>query len=831
MIWSIFKKNKEPHTLINELNSDNAEVSKNAYKELLEHPDEECDNLLLIALNSRNTIKEKKLAIISLLGHRAEESALSSFQKFLKGSDKDIIEAVLDALFEIGTPDCIDELVKYLSVEDEKIRQRIANHLSRLPRNDALGSLLRCVPENTNSELYFEIASIMEELNLFDVLKKSFSQPDPMIKNFYFKSIIKFTRPDFIPLYISFYPIATTSQKNSIIKHLKDYDFDELIKSFIEYISQYGMEDLSTLIDMAIISRAKESILGTIKFILQINDTKYKIKVLPNIFKHIDPFCYETVFELLKDSSYELRELAANSLIELIKRVNRRLKDPTELNKSMLSDFINNWEKEISAIMNARDDISEDYYKSARKVFFQFCNINHSLLKPFFLDFVTRDFFETYYLLKDWSFEEKYEIYSWLIKTEPAFGSILITSLNARADDNLWRLAIKLSTAFDDEDDSNVYRKNLITRYHNISIEKFLKDEDASIRAASVEIFAHMKASGYVEKLKSYAKDPSYEVRKAAIKSLLKDHSIDANQYLLELLDDPSPEVILYILKSLKTRIDAHKLSPHLFRFINSDSEELRNYVKNEIATITKEQYKANYNSMTPEMRKKAAQAIQKINNNFTDEIVNDLRSFDPQTRLRAALLLENIQVDDKGKNALISAMRDPSKEVRAAIVKTLGIVGDKEIVKSLISFFNDPDPRVRANTIEAISSLGDNTVTRILFPYLEDSNNRIRANAIVGICKFGNYNVTGLLQNMLNSRDDNMKASALWAIGEIGDQNYLPLTYPFMQDNNELIRFNSLKAISRINPQVLSPFMTVLRKDNSAKIRNLVKELSFKLI
>ena len=809
MIWSLFKKQKEPHVLVNELNSENPDKSKNAYRELLDHPDEECDNLLLMSLNSRNTTKEKQLAIISLLGHRAEENALPTFKKFLRGNDKDLIRGVIDALYDIGSPDCIDELVKLLDTDDEKIKQRVANHISRLPRNDALGALLRNVPDNKSSLLYFEIVSIMEELGLFEVLKRSFSDNDSIIKDFYFSSIIKFNRLDFIPLYLSYYPVATTS----------------------DYVSDNGSDGILSLIDMAIVARYKESLLGTIKFLLQINDSKYKIKVLPNILKNIDPFCYDSVFELLKDSSYELRELAVNSLKDLIKKVHNRLNDRYELNKAMLSNFMDNWEKEISAIMNTREDVEEDFYKAARKVFIQFCSFKHDLLKPFFSEFVSKDFFDTYFLLRDWSFYDKYDIYSWLIKTEPAFGAILISSLNARADDNLWRLTIKLSNAFEDEDDSNIFRKNLLARYHNISIERFMKDDDDGVRAAAVEIFSQMRPSGYVDKIKDYATDPSSIVRKAAIKCLIKDRNPETNQFILDLLADPDPSVVLYILQNLKSNMDYHKLSPYLIRFLNCDNEELRNYVKQEISTITKEQYKINYNSMTPEMRKLAAQAIQKININFTDEIISDLRSFDPQTRLRAALLLENIQIDDKGKNALISAMRDPSKEVRAAIVKTLGIVGDKEIVKHLIGFFSDPDTRVRANTIEAIASLGDNTVTRILFPYLEDSNNRIRANAIVGICKFGNYNVSGLLQNMLKIDDDNMKASALWAIGEIGEQMYLPLTYPFLQDQNELVRFNAIKAISRINPKILSPYMSFLRQDTSPKIRNIVKELSYKLI
>lgn len=831
MIWSLFQKPKEAHVLINELNSNNPDVSKAAYRELLDNTAEDCDSLLMNALNSPDIAKETKLAIISILGHRGTEEAIVPFKKYLKNDDVELRKAIIDALFEIGTSESIDLLVNLLATENDNLKQIITNHISRLPSSEALGSLLRCVPDDKNSQLYFEIVSIMEELDLFDTLKSNFSQSDPLIKDFYFSSIIKFNRPDFIPLYLSYYPTAPNSNKEKTIEILNEYQFNDLINYTEDYIRRYGTDGLINLIDQVIIARQRESILSTLKFVISIKDSKYKIKVLPNLLKHVDPYCYESVFSLLKSPSNELRELATNCLIELIRKTNKRLKDNNEVNKTALYNLIKIWEKQIVMVMQAKDDIPEDYYKAARKIFFEICNYNHEILHPIFFDLVNKDFYETYFFLKDWSFDDKYDIYSWLIKTEPSFGSILLSSLTARADETLWRLAIKLSNAFEDEEDSNIYRRNLVTRYHNISIEKFLRDSDPGVRAAAIEICAQMKLSGYVDIIRSYAKDPSVEVRKASIKSLINDHSINSDQFALESLDDPDEEIVLYVLQSLKSRINPEKLSPYLVRYVNSEHQELRNYAKQEIATITKERYKLNYNNMKPEVRKLAAQAIQKIDNNFADEVINDLRSFDPQTRLKAALLLESIQVDKKGQNALIAAMKDPSKKVRAAIVKTLGIVGEKEVIKHLINCFNDPDTRVRANTIEAIASLGDNTVTRIFLPYLEDSNNRIRANAIVAICKFGKYNVTGILQNMLNDSDDNMRASALWAIGEIGNPMYLPLTYPYMQDKNELVRFNSIKAISRINPQLLSPYMAILRKDNSSKIRDLVKELSFKLI
>ena len=51
------------------------------------------------------------------------------------------------------------------------------------------------------------------------------------------------------------------------------------------------------------------------------------------------------------------------------------------------------------------------------------------------------------------------------------------------------------------------------------------------------------------------------------------------------------------------------------------------------------------------------------------------------------------------------------------------------------------------------------------------------------------------------------------------------------MTNKNDLIRYNSIKAISRINPNLLTQYMPMLRKDTSAKIKQLVKDLSYKLI
>lgn len=831
MIWPFNSSNKEPHVLLNNLNSDDVNVHKSAYKELLNTTDSSVEQLMISALENSDTPKNTKLSLISILGHRGVTEAISVLKECIDFTDFDIRVASVNSLYEIGTPECIDELVLLLADKDDRIKQKSEELISKLPEKDAMGALIRAIPEDVNSELYFSIVSVMEDLDFFSIIKENFSQPDPMVKKFYFNTIVKFNRTDFIPLYLSYYPVAPTEIKNQIIDILKDYNTKESLPYYIDYIKEKGSDGLANVIDSVILPKYNENPNEILKLITVIPDVRYRLKTLPIVFKKLDPYCYDIIFELLKDNSPDIRDIASNALISLISKTWKRINSFNEPNKEHLREMYNKWEFNISSYMRDRDELNADFYKQIRKVFFEFSRNNHEILLPFVSELVNRDFFETYYSLKDWSFDSKYEVYKDIAKNDPSFGFIMLSSLNARADENLWRIGIKLANAFEENDDSKVYIKGLLSRHPNMSFERYVKDDDPGVRAAALKFICEMRMAGYVEQLKLAVKDHSSEVRKSALDCLIENNFNSSQQLIFDALNDPDESIVLYILKVLHVKLGAQKISPYLVRFVNSSNPELREFAKSEIATVTKERYKNNFNSMTPEMRKLAAQAIQKIDNSFVDDVINDLSSFDPQARLKAALLLENIQAGDKAKDALIAAMRDPSKRVRAAIVKTLGVIGSKDLVKQLIEFFNDTDPRVRANTVESIASLGDSQVVQILLPYLEDSNNRIRANAVVGIRKFGNFNVTTVLQQMLMDSDDNMKASALWAIGEIGDPAYLPLTYGFMTNKNDLIRYNSIKAISRINPNLLTQYMPMLRKDTSAKIKQLVKDLSYKLI
>jgi len=831
MIWPFNTSNKDPEILLRELTSPDQKKRESAFHELIEHQAPETDQLVISALESfSESPRDIILPLIDIAGKRRIREAMPIFKALLKGSESALRESALQALAAISSQESLDIMISCLADPDAGIRQKVQLAISENYGKDSLGAFIKALPDDRNSPLYFEIVALMEDLDLFSVIKENFGHPDVKVKEFYFETLAKFNRPDFISLYLDFYAKASHQSQGKILDMLMDYRVSELIPCFREKLASGNYEGLFELCDRTLISRFNDDKEEVLSFILSMQENRYRLKVLPDLIKHLDPYCFLTALNLLKDSANEIRNITYQALAELIKSTYDRMNNKQEPNKIALAGLYDSWEKLIIASMRDRD-LQEEQKKLTRRLFFALCQNRHALIRPFVRELFQKNFHETYFYLKGWEFEEQFNLFEWLISSDPSFGSLLLTALQGNTEDSLWRIVFKLMSSIKDPEEQESFRRNLISRNRNISVEKFLRDPDQDVRKSAIDFASECKLNGLLEILKSATKDPSPAVRVKALKCLEQQHSPQLQTFLIEALNDPDETVALFALEKLREKIEPHKLAPLLVRFINSSSEKLRTFALSQIADLTKARYKANFNNLKPEIRKLAAKVIQKIDNNFSDQIVNDLSSLDPQTRLQAALLLENIQLDDKGKDALLAAMKDPSKLVRAAVVKTLGVIGDADLIKHLISFCNDPDARVRANTVEAISSLGDRQAIQILLPYVEDSNNRIRANAIVGIRKIGNFNVMPILQKMLSNKDINMRASGLWAIGEIGDANYINFVFPFLSDKNELLRFNAIKAASRINPQILSQYLPVLRKDTSAKIRKLVSELSYKVI
>ena len=835
-LWPFKKTYKDPSLLIKELEDDDIKIKETAFHDLIEHDSPKTDGIIYGTLEAFSELPIQIVApLIEIAARRKIDECLPIFKTCLLNDNQELCEAAFTALTLSQSQDNLDILIAGLSSKNVLLKMRIRNHIIEKYGRESLGALLRAIPEDKNSKLYFEIVSIMEDLDLFTLIKSNFKKPDPIVKKFYFDTLVKFNRTDFLPLYIDYYKTAELENREKIESILDDYTIPELLTAFKD-ASLKSFDGLGILFDKLILDKLEKGYDNkgeVIDFLSAMSDSPYRRRSLLELIEKIDVFSYARVLKLFNDSTPDIRVAAVKSLVDLIDNTWNRINQKGVSNADLIKKHYDNWEKQIVSIMRDPTSVPDEQFKYYRKLFFAFVKNKHSLVNGFIQDLFRNSFNETYRALCEWTFDEQADLYGWLIKSDSSFGALLISGITMNfSDDNMWRIALKVYYSFEEKEDADVYMKNLVSRHNSFLMDKYTKDSDPDIRSAAISFIATQLPGNYVDILKKGVSDISPKVRLESLKLLEQTRYSGINELYKEVLNDPDEEVAYFATVKLSTTVDDEEFASLTARFINSPFKKLREYASKRIVEVSKKKFKENFNLLTPELRKIAGKAIQKIDKEFDEQIIEDLNSYDPQTRLRAVQLLENLKVGEKAKTALISAMKDPSKQVRAAIVKTLGLMDDPTLIKYLIGFFNDPDSRVRANTIEAVASLGDRQVVKFLLPYIEDENNRIRGNAIVGIKKLGNYNVLPLLKKMLSEQDANMRATALWAMGEINDNDFLPHIYPFMGDANELVRFNAAKAISRINIQILSTYyFAQMRKDPSQKIRKLVEELSYKVI
>ncbi|NLF96938.1 MAG: HEAT repeat domain-containing protein, partial [Candidatus Riflebacteria bacterium] len=419
MIWPFGNSNRDPEILFKELESADAKVREAAFHELIDHEDEKTDQMVLAALESFNeSSRDLILPLIDIAGKRQIEEAMPVFRALLKGSDSQLRESALQALSALGTQESLDAMISCLGDSDPGIRQKVQAAITGEFGKEALGALIRALPEERNSPLYFEIVGILEDLDLFTDIKANFAHPDLKIKDFYFDTLIKFARLDFIPLYLDFYGKASQARKDKMLEIFGEYSIQELLPYFNEKLVRGGFDGLTDLCDRLLLPQFGKARSEILAFIASIADTRYRYRVMPELLKQIDPYCFDIVLELVRDGASEIRSLAVSALAQLIKKTFERMQDKSEPNRIALASLYDSWEKTILSMMRDKQ-LPDDQRKLTRRLFYALANNRHALVRPFIRELFQKNFHETYLFLKEWPFDEQFNLFEWLISNDP----------------------------------------------------------------------------------------------------------------------------------------------------------------------------------------------------------------------------------------------------------------------------------------------------------------------------------------------------------------------------------------------------------------------------
>jgi HEAT repeat protein len=122
------------------------------------------------------------------------------------------------------------------------------------------------------------------------------------------------------------------------------------------------------------------------------------------------------------------------------------------------------------------------------------------------------------------------------------------------------------------------------------------------------------------------------------------------------------------------------------------------------------------------------------------------------QVRLEAAVAVEALAqgtLSDQLKALMLEEMRplleDPIERVRQAALVVLGCIGTRELHQAVVSALADPSPQIRAAAVDALVQAG-NSIVPILHPKLDSSDPQLRKMAAVTLSRLNPREFSGLI-------------------------------------------------------------------------------------
>ncbi|MBP7634466.1 HEAT repeat domain-containing protein, partial [Candidatus Ozemobacteraceae bacterium] len=317
MIWP-FSASEPPQALLSKLADPDQNVRKSAFARLEEHDAPETDSLVLSAMSDAIVgSRDLLIPLVELSGKRGIEGAVDKLATILEDDDNAVRVAAVQALLKIATQSSLDVLIPLLSDADLTIRRDVRNGIARFYGEKAMGALVRAVPMDHNSTLYFEIVSLFEDLGLFELVHEQFRHPDPDVKRFHFETLVKFHRPDFVPLYLEMAEDTDPSIRRRLREALSEYTPDELMPAFKDKLMESVETGILQLTDDILIKRFAEARRFLLDLALKMPSGEGREMLLARLLKRLDPALFELALRLFDTDSVRARAMTADALAAL----------------------------------------------------------------------------------------------------------------------------------------------------------------------------------------------------------------------------------------------------------------------------------------------------------------------------------------------------------------------------------------------------------------------------------------------------------------------------------------------------------------------------------
>ena len=180
------------------------------------------------------------------------------------------------------------------------------------------------------------------------------------------------------------------------------------------------------------------------------------------------------------------------------------------------------------------------------------------------------------------------------------------------------------------------------------------------------------------------------------------------------------------------------------------------------------------------------------------------------------AIALRLIEMGHGATPALISALNDNDREMRAGAAIILGRIGSPEAIEPLIESLRDPDKFVRGYASEALGRIGPAAIPSLV-PCLADGSADVRARAGVALWYMRDAALPALpdlLHALERERDDEAFQKLSWALVHCGAEasQAIPLLIDRLDSEDEHIRSWAQQALGEMGPAAVAPLVEAMQ-------------------
>ena len=241
-----------------------------------------------------------------------------------------------------------------------------------------------------------------------------------------------------------------------------------------------------------------------------------------------------------------------------------------------------------------------------------------------------------------------------------------------------------------------------------------------------------------------------------------------------------------------------------LLQRMTDGTPSVRRVIGRAIGQVGFDQYWNRFDQLDRPARIAAGKAMMKLLPDAADRLGRYLSSGTNEQRVRAMAVIQDLQLAERFRDALLASCLHTNSKVRSKAVSLLIALpaepGDNVLERALA----DADPRVRANAIEVIDAQKSPQFVPLLADRARIGQNRERANAIKALHGMKIDGATNHLQLMLSDPRAEHRISALWALRQTGLWSLLAYVGAIAQrDDNLRVRRYAVAMLKSVMEQV----------------------------